>query len=70
MRDNEYSKCADEDDEGFSKFVRKKTNRYFVGGFFKSVNDHVITKYVKRRGIKVTLVTIFRPRQLDGDHSR
>ena len=52
-------------DDDFSIYVRKKTNRYFIGGFLQSLNENIILTYAKRRGVKLSMVTIFRPQRME-----
>jgi len=42
---------------------RKRTKRYYIGGFLPSVTENEIASYVSERGPKVSKVTIFRNRK-------
>ena len=55
--------CEEGEDGEFTKFIRKRTKRFYVGGFLKSVDESIIGSYIERRGIKVSLITIFRPQR-------
>lgn len=46
-------------EEDFSVYVRKRTHRYYIGGFNSEMNSTKIHNYVSRRGPKVTKVNIF-----------
>jgi len=50
------------DDLDLADFVRKRTRRYYVGGFKHSITEDKIAQYISRRGPKVTKVVIFRNR--------
>ena len=43
-------------------FVRKRTCRFFLGGFIPSITEGMIAQYVNQRGPRLTKVTIFRYR--------
>lgn len=49
------------DDEDFIKYVRKRTDSFYIGGFLRNVTEDIINSYTKRRGIKVTRIGIYRP---------
>ena len=42
------------------KYVRRRTKRFYVGGFLPNITESVITEYVRGKGPKVTKVSIFR----------
>ncbi len=55
------NECSDDsDDLEFGDYVRKRTRRFYVGGFKPSITENKIASYVNRRGPTVTKVTIFR----------
>ncbi|MES9880063.1 MAG: hypothetical protein ABW185_04200, partial [Sedimenticola sp.] len=56
----------DLDDEDFEKHVRKRTKRYFVGGFKPSMSEAKLYRYVERRGVSVTTIRIFRQKRYRG----
>ncbi|MEW8546462.1 MAG: hypothetical protein AB2693_23335 [Candidatus Thiodiazotropha sp.] len=53
----------DDDDEGFVQFVKKRSQRYYLGGFKPSITRQRIEKYVNRRGPTVTWVRIWNSRR-------
>lgn len=48
------------DEDDFSQFVRRRTRRFYIGGFLPTITEAMIANYVSKRGPKVTNVTIFR----------
>lgn len=46
------------DDVEFSDYVRKRTKRFYVGGFKSSITQEKLISYVERRGLLVTWVNI------------
>lgn len=50
----------DTDDEDFSQYVRRRTKRFYIGGFMPSINENKIANYINKRGPKVTKVSIFK----------
>ena len=52
-----------EDDGEFEQFVNKRTKSYYIGGFKPNVTEIIVSKYIERRGPKVTKVLISRNRR-------
>ena len=50
------------DDDYFNESVAKQTKRFYIGGFKDSVKIPKLTNYVKNRGLKVTMIMVFRQR--------
>lgn len=50
---------ADNDDD-FVTHIRRRTKRFYVGGFFPSITEGKIVNYAKRNGVHVTWVNIRR----------
>lgn len=48
--------------DDLGEFVRKRTKRYYIGGFMPSITESKIHGYVTYKGPKVSKVTIFRNR--------
>ena len=53
------SSYADEE-AGFQKYVIRRPKRFYVGGFEPSITEPKIKSYIQKRGLKVSMVTIFR----------
>ena len=51
---------ANENDDDFMTHVRRRTKRYYVGGFLPSISERKIMNYAARRGVKLTWVNIRR----------
>lgn len=51
------------EDEEFSKFVKKKPRRYYLGGFKPGISRKLIEQYVRKRGPTVTWVRIWRSKR-------
>lgn len=51
---------ADNETDDFEQYVRKRTKRFYVGGFLPSITEEKIGRYVSAQGPKVTNVSIFR----------
>ena len=49
----------DVDEEDFSQYVRKKVRRYHISGFKSNMTQYLITRYVERRNVTITWVTLF-----------
>ncbi|KAL4221221.1 hypothetical protein ACF0H5_019485 [Mactra antiquata] len=49
----------DTEDEEFTTYVKRKTKRFFVNGFKRTITEDKIRKYVSRRGPKVSTIRIF-----------
>ena len=47
------------DDIEFSTFVRKRTKRFYVGGFKSSITQEKLITYVESKGLTVTWVKIW-----------
>ena len=62
---NDYSSSKELDDSflandiGFSDFVRKRTKRYYVGGFKKSITEEKLIQFIESKGLKVTWIHIW-----------
>ncbi|MES9879997.1 MAG: hypothetical protein ABW185_03860 [Sedimenticola sp.] len=54
---------ADDDDADFSQYVRHRTKRFYVGGFRPSITESKLTRYITKRGPKVTKVSISQNRR-------
>ena len=50
-------------DDEFETFVRRRTKRYYVGGFLPTITESKIESYVTRRGLTVSKVAVFRNKQ-------
>ena len=48
-----------QDDVEFSQHVRKRTKRYYLGGFKRSIKREKLIKFVKSKGLKVTWINIW-----------
>lgn len=59
---NDVAANSDSDDE-FSDHIRKRTKRFYVGGFLLTITEEKIAKYVSKRGPKVTKVVAFQNRR-------
>lgn len=62
MNTSSFNKQNDnviDDDAEFSEYVRKRTKCFFVGGFKSSITEDKLIKYVERRGLTVTWVSIW-----------
>ena len=59
--DNVDTRTCDQndDEEDFSQYVRKRVRRYHISGFKSNMTQDLITRYVERRNVTVTWVTIF-----------
>ena len=51
---------TDSDNDDFSQYVRRRTRRFFVGGFKPHVTKNRIAAYVRSKGPTITKVSIFR----------
>ena len=51
---------TDSDNDDFSQYVRRRTRRFFVGGFEPHVTENRIAAYVRSKGPTITKVSIFR----------
>jgi hypothetical protein len=52
----------DEEDADFDKYVRRRTRRFYLGGFRPNITEAKIAAYISRRGLKPTKISIFRNR--------
>ena len=50
----------DDDDDEFTVHVRRRTKRFYVGGFLPSITEAILMRYAKRRGVKLSWVNIRR----------
>ena len=50
----------DASDDDFENYVRKRTKRYYIGGFLPTITESKITSFVTRKGLNVSKVTVFR----------
>ena len=53
---------AELDDDDFNESVAKQTKRFYIGGFKASVKIPKLTKYIKNRGLNVTMIWVIRQR--------
>lgn len=53
------TQCTD-NDEDFLQYVRRRTKRFYVGGFKPNITEAKLAKYVSDKGPTVTKVSIFR----------
>ena len=53
------------DEEDFEVYVRKRSRRFFIGGFTNEMTSEKIRSYVTRRGPKVTMVRTFPQKRTD-----
>ena len=62
---NDFSSSKELDDSflandiGFSDFVRKRTKRYYVGGFKNSTTEEKLIQFIESKGLKVTWIHIW-----------
>lgn len=52
----------DKEDADFDKYVRRRTRRFYLGGFRPNITEAKIAGYISRRGLKPTKISIFRNR--------
>ncbi|MCG7879140.1 MAG: hypothetical protein N0C90_22820 [Candidatus Thiodiazotropha endolucinida] len=52
-----------DNDDDFVTHVRRRTKRYYVGGFLPSISEKKIRNYASRRGVTLTWVNIHRYEQ-------
>ena len=57
----------DNSDSELFECVRKRTKRYYVGGFTSAMNSTMMYNYVTRRGPKVTKVNIYPSRRANDE---
>lgn len=48
-----------------NEYVRKRSRRYYVGGYDNTISQDYISRLVTRKGLKVTCVRIFPTRRQD-----
>jgi hypothetical protein len=61
MHDNlENTRDCDLSYDDFYEHIRRRTERYYVGGFKPSISEDKIARYVRSKGLTVTKVSIFR----------
>jgi hypothetical protein len=54
----------DNDDDGnFDQYIRRRTKRFYLGGFRSSITESKLANYITKRGPKVTKISIFRKRK-------
>ena len=65
--DQQHEACVDNGEKNMDselfECVKKRTKRFYLGGFLPSVTKGMIAAYVNRRGPKVTFVQIFHNRK-------
>ena len=49
-----------EADDDFIQYVRRRPDRYYVGGFKSTINEQKLTNYLSRRGVPVSRINIRR----------
>lgn len=52
----------EEEDAEFDQYVKRRTRRFYLGGFRQSITEKKLAGYITRRGLKVTKISIFRNR--------
>lgn len=61
-RDDDVT-ADDTEDDGFTKYVKKRTLRFYLGGFEPTITENLLYRYVESRGPKVTLISIWPSRR-------
>lgn len=52
-----------DDDGNFDQYVRRRTKRFYLGGFRSSITESKLANYITKRGPKVSKISIFRNRK-------
>lgn len=60
---NEMSTNPDDEDYNFDQYVRRHPKRFYIGGFQPTITETKLANYIRRRGPKVTKVSISRKRR-------
>ena len=60
VQNNKYDDDDDDDEDDFETYARRKTKRFYVGGFCPTITEKKLTNYVQRRGVSVTWISIRR----------
>lgn len=58
-RCNNSTETFSDIDSEFVTHIKKRTKRFFLGGFKKSVTNSIISKYITSWGFKVSMIRIF-----------
>ena len=49
---------VDDNDDEFEMLIRHRLRRFYVGGLKRSITERKIMKYMARRGVSVTWISI------------